>query len=72
MTYKQKRDFLKIRRHFMKILGISFGQKNQRCDIMVKEELFAAKEADAGVPHLRHLGQAVLGERQVQGHLGRR
>ena len=33
----------------MKILGISFGRKNQRCDILVKEALFAAKEAGAEV-----------------------
>lgn len=33
----------------MKILGISFGRRNQRCDIMVKEALFAAKEAGAEV-----------------------
>ena len=31
----------------MKILGISFGRKNERCDILVKEALFAAKEAGA-------------------------
>ncbi len=33
----------------MKILGISFGRRNERCDIMVKEALFAAKEAGADV-----------------------
>lgn len=33
----------------MKILGISFGRKNERCDILVKEALFAAKEAGAEV-----------------------
>lgn len=33
----------------MKVLGISFGRKNQRCDIMVKEALMAAKEAGAEV-----------------------
>ena len=33
----------------MKVLGISFGRKNERCDILVKEALFAAKEAGAEV-----------------------
>ena len=33
----------------MKVLGISFGRKNQRCDVMVKEALFAAKAAGAEV-----------------------
>lgn len=33
----------------MKVLGISFGRKNQRSDVMVKEALFAAKEAGAEV-----------------------
>lgn len=33
----------------MKVLGISFGRKNQRSDIMVKEALFAAKRAGAEV-----------------------
>ncbi|MFV0364371.1 MAG: flavodoxin family protein [Suipraeoptans sp.] len=33
----------------MKVLGISFGRKNQRGDVMVKEALFAAKEAGADV-----------------------
>lgn len=33
----------------MKILGISFGRKNQRCDIMCKEALMAAKAAGAEV-----------------------
>ena len=33
----------------MKVLGISFGRPNQRCDIMVKEALFAAKRAGADV-----------------------
>lgn len=33
----------------MKVLGISFGRKDQRCDIMVKEALFAAKAAGADV-----------------------
>ena len=33
----------------MKVLGISFGRKNQRCDILVKEALFAAHEAGAEV-----------------------
>ena len=26
----------------MKVLGISFGRKNQRSDVLVKEALFAA------------------------------
>ena len=29
----------------MKVLGISFGRIDQRSDVMVKEALFAAKEA---------------------------
>lgn len=33
----------------MKVLGISFGRKNQRCDILCKEALFAAKAAGAEV-----------------------
>lgn len=33
----------------MKVLGISFGRKNQRSDVMVKEALFAAKAAGADV-----------------------
>ena len=33
----------------MKVLGISFGRKNQRSDVMVKEALFAAKRAGAEV-----------------------
>lgn len=33
----------------MKVLGISFGRRNQRCDVMVKEALFAAKKAGAEV-----------------------
>lgn len=33
----------------MKVLGISFGRMNQRSDVMVKEALFAAKEAGADV-----------------------
>lgn len=33
----------------MKLLGISFGRRNQRSDILVKEALFAAKEAGAEV-----------------------
>lgn len=33
----------------MKVLGISFGRKNERSDVMVKEALFAAKAAGAEV-----------------------
>lgn len=33
----------------MKVLGISFGRRNQRCDILVKNALFAAKKAGADV-----------------------
>ncbi len=33
----------------MKVLGISFGRRNERCDILVKEALFAAKKAGAEV-----------------------
>ena len=37
------------RRIHMKVLGISFGRRNQRSDVMVKEALFAAKAAGADV-----------------------
>ena len=40
----------------MKVLGISFGRKNQRCDIMVKEALFAAHEAGAEVQFINTMG----------------
>ena len=40
---------LKRWRNNMKVLGISFGRKNQRSDVMVKEALFAAKAAGADV-----------------------
>lgn len=43
----------------MKILGISFGRKNQRCDIMVKEALFAAKEAGAEVQFINTMGMRI-------------
>ena len=33
----------------MKVLGISFGRRNERCDILVKQALFAAKKAGAEV-----------------------
>ncbi|MDD3402511.1 MAG: flavodoxin family protein [Hespellia sp.] len=33
----------------MKVVGISFGRKNERSDVMVKEALFAAKAAGAEV-----------------------
>lgn len=33
----------------MKVLGISFGRRNQRCDILVKNALFEAKKAGAEV-----------------------
>ncbi|MDD6352359.1 MAG: flavodoxin family protein [Lachnospiraceae bacterium] len=33
----------------MKVLGISFGRRNQRCDILVKNALFAAHKAGAEV-----------------------
>lgn len=33
----------------MKVLGISFGRQNERCDVMVKEALFAAKAEGAEV-----------------------
>lgn len=35
----------------MKVLGISFGRKNQRSDVLVKEALFAAKAAGADVSY---------------------
>lgn len=39
----------------MKVLGISFGRKNQRSDVMVKEALFAAKAAGAQVQFINTL-----------------
>lgn len=39
----------------MKVLGISFGRKNQRSDVMVKEALFAAKAAGAEVEFINTL-----------------
>lgn len=33
----------------MKVLGISFGRRNERCEIMVKEALYGAKAAGADV-----------------------
>lgn len=39
----------------MKVLGISFGRKNQRCDVMVKEALFAAKASGAEVQFINTL-----------------
>jgi len=43
----------------MKVLGISFGRKNQRCDIMVKEALFAAKEAGAEVQFINTMAMRI-------------
>lgn len=39
----------------MKVLGISFGRKNQRSDVLVKEALFAAKAAGADVQFINTL-----------------
>lgn len=39
----------------MKVLGISFGRKNERSDVMVKEALFAAKAAGADVEFINTL-----------------
>lgn len=39
----------------MKVLGISFGRRNQRSDVMVKEALFAAKAAGADVQFINTL-----------------
>ncbi|MCD8020022.1 MAG: flavodoxin family protein [Clostridiales bacterium] len=39
----------------MKVLGISFGRRNQRSDVMVKEALFAAKKAGAEVQFINTL-----------------
>ena len=39
----------------MKVLGISFGRRNQRSDVMVKEALFAAKAAGAEAVSYTHL-----------------
>lgn len=39
----------------MKVVGISFGRRNQRCDILVKEALFAAKKAGAEVEFINTL-----------------
>ncbi len=43
----------------MKVLGISFGRKNQRSDIMVKEALFAAKEAGADVQFINTIAMRI-------------
>lgn len=43
----------------MKVLGISFGRKNQRCDILVKEALFAAKAAGAEVQFINAIGMEI-------------
>lgn len=43
----------------MKVLGISFGRKNQRCDVMVKEALFAAKEAGAEVQFINAIAMKI-------------
>jgi len=39
----------------MKVLGISFGRRNQRSDVMVKEALFAAKAAGEKSIEMLHL-----------------
>ena len=44
----------------MKILGINFGGRAmQRCEIMVKEALFGAKEAGADVEFIRTIGMRI-------------
>ena len=43
----------------MKILGISFGRKNQRCDIMVKEALFAARAEGAEVEFINTMAMRI-------------
>ena len=37
----------------MKILGISFGRRNERCDILCKEALFSAHKAGADVKFIK-------------------
>lgn len=43
----------------MKILGISFGRKNQRCDIMVKEALFAARAEGAELEFINTMAMRI-------------
>ena len=44
----------------MKVLGINFGGRaHQRCEIMVKEALFGAKEAGAEVEFVRTVGMRI-------------
>ena len=43
----------------MKILGISFGRKNQRCDILVKEALMAAEKAGAEVQFINTMAMKI-------------
>ena len=43
----------------MRVLGISFGRKNERCDILVKEALFAAKKAGADVEFINTMAMKI-------------
>ena len=44
----------------MKVLGINFGGRNMKCsEIMIKEALFAAKEAGAEVEFIRTINMRI-------------
>ncbi|HHV12176.1 MAG TPA: flavodoxin family protein [Clostridiales bacterium] len=43
----------------MKVLGVSFGRKNKNCDILVKQALFAAKEAGAEVKFINTMNMKI-------------
>ena len=43
----------------MKVLGISFGRRNQRSDVLVKEALFGAKEAGAEVQFINAVAMRI-------------
>lgn len=43
----------------MKLLGVSFGRRNQRSDILLKTALFAAKKAGAEVEFVNMMGKKI-------------
>lgn len=43
----------------MKVLGISFGRKNQNCDVLVKEALFGAESLGADIPFINMNGKNI-------------
>lgn len=43
----------------MKVLGISFGRRNQRCDILLKNALMAASKAGAEVEFINTMGMNI-------------